>query len=883
MVITMKNPKYRLISVAVALLMCLSSLVGLFRVTAEAADAGANPCIPLFWDDGLNKGCTMEAGDTVAARFETTAELTGIRVDIKRVMASGGRATLTLSLYRWNGAYDTTVAEAPLLTETVGDLRGSQTYRAEADEAIPVGEYLLVCTSVSGKWNLGQYHSDIGGVAWYKNGESDTYAYSLAVESASDVTATVAGSTDAADRGAKPDTWVAVDGLGRSLSDYETVGSPQTDKQVGIFYWTTSGYQGRQTSAYNITERLNSVSKEEALAAVNDYEHSLWDTEHSASWFWDEPLLGYYTTNDAYVIRKHAEWLADAGVDVIFFDCALGMETTGSYMKVFEVFEQARREGVDTPDIAFVLNMGDPDACAVGLRLLYEQIYSKGLYEDLWYHYTDERKPLILAYTDTLDKTDATDRAILGFFQYRRMDAYTWRTEDFYAEAERPFWGWLSTYPQTKYYVGGKLEQMTVGVAQNVDVLTHQPTAMNGTNVAGRSYVCGDYSYTYMRNGQPFTVDQNTENSVLYGLNFQQQWDLAIASDVDFVFVTGWNEWTAGRHKDFQGIENAFPDQFDPEHSRDIEPSAGILQDHYYYQLAENIRRFKGVSEPTAASGAEQIDINGDVAQWKDVDSYDHYTNNTYARNDEAFGHTLTNDTMRNDIVEAKVACDADYLYFYVKTVDDLTAPTDSAWMRLLLDVGARTDTAHWEGFEYLINRQNAADGTCTVERLTGTDENGAWLCESVGSARYTVVNNVLQIEVSRELLGLTEDELSVNFKWSDNMQTEGDILDFYQNGDVAPGGRFCFAYTNTDSKHVIAGGETETESETETEETLPETNESTFDTDFESESQTSSQDGSAAPTETDPQASGGCNSVVAGWAVVTVLLGGLALAYRKK
>jgi len=29
----------------------------------------------------------------------------------------------------------------------------------------------------------------------------------------------------------------------------------------------------------------------------------------------------------------------------------------------------------------------------------------------------------------------------------------------------------------------------------------------------------------------------------------------------------------------------------------------------------------------------------------------------------------------------------------------------------------------------------------------------------------------------------------------SDNMQVDGDILDFYKNGDVAPGGRFMFVF----------------------------------------------------------------------------------------
>jgi hypothetical protein len=42
----------------------------------------------------------------------------------------------------------------------------------------------------------------------------------------------------------------------------------------------------------------------------------------------------------------------------------------------------------------------------------------------------------------------------------------------------------------------------------------------------------------------------------------------------------------------------------------------------------------------------------------------------------------------------------------------------------------------------------------------------------------------------------LNGSEVDIEFKWSDNMQSEGDIMDFYINGDVAPGGRFNYVYS---------------------------------------------------------------------------------------
>jgi hypothetical protein len=47
-----------------------------------------------------------------------------------------------------------------------------------------------------------------------------------------------------------------------------------------------------------------------------------------------------------------------------------------------------------------------------------------------------------------------------------------------------------------------------------------------------------------------------------------------------------------------------------------------------------------------------------------------------------------------------------------------------------------------------------------------------------------------------RSLLGLVGADIDIEFKWNDNMQESGNIMDFYVHGDTAPGGRFNFAYS---------------------------------------------------------------------------------------
>ena len=61
------------------------------------------------------------------------------------------------------------------------------------------------------------------------------------------------------------------------------------------------------------------------------------------------------------------------------------------------------------------------------------------------------------------------------------------------------------------------------------------------------------------------------ENAAHYGLNFDEQWRRVMQEKPKFVFVTGWNEWIAGRfqewskysHEDSYFKHGMFVDQFD--------------------------------------------------------------------------------------------------------------------------------------------------------------------------------------------------------------------------------------------------------------------------------------------------------------------------------
>jgi len=558
------------------------------------------------------------------------------------------------------------------------------------------------------------------------------------------------------------DTWTATDSLGRVLPSNNEVGDVKQDKFVGLFFWTW--HLNTTSKPQNNNDIITKFPDEK-----NNWNFKGWG-KNTAN-FWNEPIYGYYTSKDDYVYRKQAELLAESGVDVIFFDATNGSFTwKPAYTVLMEVFSKARSQGVKTPQIAFMLNFGAIPETIVSLKDIYEDIYKPEKDKDLWFYW--DGKPLIMAYPDKLSQSIPIEKEISDFFTFRPGQP------DYKAQASRDDqWGWLGIYPQQKYGVNnGKIEQMTVGVAQNwrKDVGL---SAMNGEDTFGRSYSAS--------NG----FDTRPE-AKLYGINFQEQWDYAISQDPEFILVTGWNEWIAGRYEEWGKVKNAFPDEFSDEFSRDIEPTKGDLKDNYYYQMVANIRRFKGVRPAQVASQSKTINLADSSDQWIDIlPEFKHYEGSIPVRNDFGYGlKKYVNNTGRNDVVSSKVTYDKDNIYFMVQTAADLTPVTDPNWMRLFIST-TNTDDKNWEGFKFVVNRVNASD------KAVLEISDGGWNWIEVGKIDYSVNGKMLQLSIPRTMLGLTDKVIDFGFKWSDNMQEEGNLMDFYVNGEAAPGGRYTFHY----------------------------------------------------------------------------------------
>ena len=579
-----------------------------------------------------------------------------------------------------------------------------------------------------------------------------------------------------------PGLLVGVDGLGRALLTNDDVGDVREDKTVGIFYSSWHGEFASTVQAYNNQEILDKYPDID----INNFGDSRWGA--AGYHFWNEPIYGYYSGNDEWVIRRQAEMLADAGVDCIICDNTNGAFTwLETAKKLMKVFHEAREDGVKAPTVSFLLPFGPTDGARTQLRSLYNNIYKAELYPDSWFMW--DGKPLMIAYRSCLNRSEELDKEIYSFFTYREGQP------DYVAgQSTAKQWGWLSVYPQATYKTklrGTEVEEITVGVAQNHDYVTKKLTAMNGTNVTNRTYTSKGYD--------------TRENAELYGANFEEQFEYALEVDPKFIFITGWNEWVAIRQQSWPPassgatpIQNAFADQFNDIASRDIEPTKGRLKDHYYYQMVNFIRRYKGVNKLPEASAEKTIDIDGGFGQWANVlPEYNTYSGNTGAR--ASLGYVMAgssqrykyqNESGRNDIYDAKVARDAENVYFMVRCVENITPCTDENWMRLYIDVS--DSEQNWETYEYVLNKTSPKDErTAVLEGFTGS----GFETSVKGEVEYRVSGNVMTVKIPRAMLGIGDGGFTIDFKWADN-SADGDIMDFYTQGDAAPGGRFKFRYT---------------------------------------------------------------------------------------
>lgn len=625
-----------------------------------------------------------------------------------------------------------------------------------------------------------------------------------------------------------PYTWVAYNNLGRSGTADATVIDPQTsgyplrsdrgEKYVGIFYFLLHGCHG-----YDIRRDPNSYYSNTYTAPTASDQHSPYNVQsmlgsgnfeynpnlnysngsgQSVGHHWGQPYLGYYVADDAWVRRKHAQMLADAGVDFVMFDAT----NHYSYLDVVKILCDAwmdiRSNGGKTPQLAFMVNSSTSSTVSE----IYNYFYKKYPdYEPLWFKW--EGKPLILA-----DKSEISNTTQKNYFTYRRS-WYLWRgsAQNDNDRGDTWFGDGVDKWPWGCCYTANNSKNnMLAGTHDGVNECASVMPATHPVSNIGRSYVVGS-GVTYKSGANAYTKDPAK------GIYFKSQFNAALALDPKVMFFTGWNEWVADNlpvnsHGPLLGLyymcgvqvpsgKPLLVDQYNSEYSRDIEPMKGGFGDNYYYYMCDMIRKFKGVDTLPVYSEYNSISVDGSFSDWSAVYSafiddtgdilhrgYDRNSGNGWNGWGSLYSKTsYVNKTGRNDLTVCKVATDGTYLYFYVKAAANFSSYTGNAGTRLFIKAGSLGN--HWEGFNFKV--QSSSASAATLSRCSG-----GWNWTDVSSVTFSANGKEMEVRIALSDLGITNpNDFSIDFKWIDNACSDGDIQTCMRNGDSAPNGRFRYRY----------------------------------------------------------------------------------------
>lgn len=604
------------------------------------------------------------------------------------------------------------------------------------------------------------------------------------------------------------DTWVATDALGRDMPTNEEVGDVKTDKQrtVGIFYvtWHSDKLATSVSSPYkgDVTKVL-----EKDTSARLDGNNPIW-TE--PSYHWGEPELGYFLSRDEYVIRKDMSMLADAGVDVLIMDVTNGVHYWDEWKTVFDTMQRMKAEGNRVPQFCFWAFNG---AVVSVVQDIYDRIYKQLKYKDLWFYWNG--KPLLL-YNENPSRDASGDnhmsadysQEVKDFFTLRTMwwGNYEWGGQRFVGTENHWSFGYeladerVRNLPVSELASRhcGEFEQMAVTPAQHPTTLIGKSWTRKKGEPPLNEYDMPSPTYV------PWLKD-TVDNPSDYGIYFQERWDEALAIDPQFIYLNDWNEWTAGKYVGGKGpgSENPGPDmfmgrksnfyfvdQYNAEFNRTIQPMKGGYTDNYYMQMAQNIRRYKGVRPLPIHNGFNSIRIDGRFDDWSDViieyrDTRGDITHRDYP----GYGGSYYVDRSgRNDIVRSKVAIDKRTIGFYVETSDVITPYTDLNWMMLFIDADNDSSTG-WCGYDFIINRNVKDDNITTLMKYDcGSKE---WY--EISRLEYRVSGNCMELAVPRRLLELADDAFIFDFKWADNPSLDLNDPISFTKGDAAPNRRFNY------------------------------------------------------------------------------------------
>lgn len=553
-----------------------------------------------------------------------------------------------------------------------------------------------------------------------------------------------------------------------------------SEKQVGIFYFVWQGTENAQTQIYDNTEILSRMDLTgKTSISLSEWQAAGGGPKGDFHW-WGQPLFGYYDMNDKWVISRHLQMFAQAGIDFIVLDQTNGVRE-GYIQRITSVYEVAydlQQQGVQVPKIAI---MSYDDGPGTVDKLYYYFFFKHPEWSSLHYHWNDHEKPVIFdniaGYTKTAASQVNTEKK-LASYDPAVTAAVELRDVSFPHETNHADYNgtgllYLDFRKQPQVIrdkSDGGYTFMNISVAEICATNRSTDNILYETADRSRNF---DGTCNLEWHGQP--------EAWRYGYNFARQFDHALKRDPDMIFITGWNEWIAQLQVRADGSISLI-DNADINNSRDIEPMSGGYGDNYYLQMCRYISQFKYGTVALAPAGEATVDLTADSEAWLAAGavSYDDPTGDGVARDHQAAAVSsirYTAPAADNDITCLYVAADASATYLRVETAEAVKDAEKAGNLVLLIKTGDKT---------YAVNRAGGTSTTCPVEELV----DGNW--KTVGEAACRTEGDCFSVAVSAELIP-NRDTLYI--KWADGIDDPADRMAFYTCPEAAPYGGMFWAF----------------------------------------------------------------------------------------
>ena len=548
------------------------------------------------------------------------------------------------------------------------------------------------------------------------------------------------------------------DDFGRKI---EAVSGTKKGSYVGLFYfiWFEFAQKGYR---FDTTKLLRTKPDK------------LWDpfdktgtAPSGCMYYFNEPLYGYYRSTDKWVVRKHIELFAAAGIDFLAIDLSNDVIYEPALTMLLDTLLEYQDAGINVPKIVCYTNLNTGHT----VDLLYKVMYKDDKYRSLWF-YGPYDKPLMVAHEEELSQE------YRDFFYVRPAQWPGFEYELY--EDGFPFCD-LNRPQRTHQNLIG------VSVAQHTGYVFSYGMKINPNDTPRDINHGRGFTSAVPENGNP--------EAIMRGDNIQEQWDYAISQDPEIVFVTGWNEWATNKWPGNPGDTVArFVDSFNTEYSRDIEmtkerryvaneDNTGYIQegygDNFYLQLVRNIRRYKG--------------ITGDKPVYTEPDSAGHGYVNLAIVNEPRDCGGYRQPAAANFIRTVNVSHTLTDLVFKVECAEPVTEPSDGVtnWMNIFVGFEG-SEEKNWQTYSCVINRHPVATaGSTSFEKYDGNEFAPA------GECTLELSGNVMTVTVPMELVPELRDAnvFVMYFKVADSVEHPEDEMDYYVSGSSVPLGRLSYTY----------------------------------------------------------------------------------------